>query len=482
MEFISREKGDTVFCKLTSKITSTPLLVTILSVAGLSGCIKVGPDFKTPDINIEGEFSRFGSVGPATPDNLAWWMELNDKKLDDLILRGAADNLDIKEVTARIQEAEALIRSTGLNAQIEGPLSVSSSRDQTESLPVQTSDARSVSTSYVFDLFGGYARDRERAVAIFQARNFDVGVTRLLFLSEIITSYIELRYWERILKLSNDINNNNTEILRIVRLRSQSGLSTEFEEQQAIARLARSNADIPVLKAQYEIEIFRLATLLNEPSSRIFTELSYQGVQLEPRSPPVSGFPIELLRNRPDVRAAERILAAETAAIGVATAALYPSLRIFAKQNYSELEVWNAAASLSAPILERGRLLSLRDAQIAKALQAEINWRKTVMDAVEDVQVAMREAEAWRQQITSLRTATAATIKLRKLSTEQYVSGLISLNELLDANTQLAESLLKEANAIREYALSWTRVQIATGRGWQGSLLGPAESKVAGSP
>lgn len=439
------------------------------------GCVRVGPNYETPGIALTVAFAGRQATEPGLALNSAWWHAFQDPKLTELLARGAAQNLDVKTALARIARAESLLRTTGLNAQTSGDASKVWARSRVESLSVNNDQSSTYDAGFVIDLFGGFARDRERALAAFEAAQFDVGVARLAVLAEITVAYIEARYHQALVGIIQSAIESDRQTLDLVTERQRLGLSTQLQRQQAITRLASTEAELPIHRAQFDVQIFRLATLLNEPAQPLMVEMRAHQGQLRPLAMPKAGVPADLLRNRPDIRLAERNLAAATAAIGVAQAQLYPSLTLTGTVTIQDpRNSWDFSRVLVLPVLNRGKLLGNRDAKIAAAHASDLEWRSAVRKAVEEVQAALLETRAWSEQGASLGRATRAAQRLVRLTTEQYDLGQVALSEVLVAKRQLASSREKLANARRQYALAWTRTQVAAGYGWAAQVR-PAE-------
>ena len=188
--------------------------------------------------------------------------------------------------------------------------------------------------------------------------------------------------------------------------------------------------------------------------------------QPNPPSSDAAGVPADLLRNRPDVRAAERELAAAVSAVGVAEAALYPSINLSGNVTVGDSESWSFGPTLSIPLLNRPLLAARRDAAVARVQQAEIEWRRTVLAAVEEVQSAQSTFARSRQRLAAQQRAVDSYTQLVALSREAYQLGTTTLFALLDAEQSLADAQVAAATARRDVAADWLALQIAAGKGW----------------
>jgi outer membrane protein, multidrug efflux system len=175
--------------------------------------------------------------------------------------------------------------------------------------------------------------------------------------------------------------------------------------------------------------------------------------------------PADLLRNRPDVQAAERRLAAAVAAVGVAEADLYPSLSLSGTVSAGDTATWSFGPALSLPIFNQGRLTAARDRAVAQAKEAELAWRSAIQSAVEDVQTELSRLAANRQRAARLTDVVTSTDRVLALSRETYRLGTTTLLDLLDAERSATAARLSLAQAYRDLATSFAGTQATVGRG-----------------
>jgi multidrug efflux system outer membrane protein len=405
----------------------------------------------------------------------SWWIGLQDPLLDELVSRGLAQNLDIRSARQRIRRAEASVGRTGLAAQISGGLSASAERERDSDGDINNRSALTASAAYVFDLFGGFRRGNERARASLDAARFDEGTVRLAYLSDIVDAYIKARYFQNTAWITRQAIQSRRATLNAVTRQLSVGVATRLDVAQAEAQLRTAEATLATLQANFETNVFRIATLLAEPAPPILARMESGARQPVPMPGTGTGTPADLLRNRPDIRAAERDLAAATAAIGVAEAALYPSLRLSGFVTEAEENTWSFGPMLSLPVLNRGVLTANRDEAVAEAAEAELAWRSEVLAAVEEVQSARSFTSYWRRQVAAQRAAAASTEEAYALSQRSFETGDILFSDLLDAERRALESRMALAAGLRDLATSWLRLQVATGRGWMAGTEQPSE-------
>lgn len=394
-----------------------------------------------------------------------WWQRLNDPMLDELVIRGAAQNLDVRSAIERITAANAVLGQTGLNAQTNGAVAANAQRLESDG-NAETSTNAVVNAGYVFDLFGGFTRGQERSVANLEAAQLDVGTIRLAYLADLTNSYLQARYFQEAAAITRQSIASRRETLSIVNERRAVEEATELEVQQARSLLASAQAPLPILVANFEVNVFHIATLLAEPATPLLEMMQSGAPQPRPSGFTTIGLPADLLRNRPDVRVAERNLAAATAQIGVAEAQLYPSVELTGTLGAGTGDQWSFGPFVTVPLLNRGVLRGRQQVAESNARGAELEWRNTVLQAVEDVQVALTLCLNWNKQIQHLERAAVSSRTVLRLSRESYQLGEATLTDVLDAERINANNRLALADARRNYAISWMQVQVATGRGW----------------
>lgn len=445
----------------------------------LFGCGTVGPDYQAPTVDLTTQFSAHPATQTLNGATMAWWAQLNDPLLSAFIQQGAAQNLDVKAALERITAANASLGGVGVNAQTDGGLAASVQRARNDS-SIQTTKNLQFNSQYVIDLFGGFARGREQALANYDAAQLDVGTARLAYLSDLTNSYLQARYFQAAAAITRQTVASRRKTLSLVQQRRDMNEATELELQQARSLLAAAEAPLPVLVANFESNVYHIATLLAAPADPILARMQAGSGQPRPNGAMTIGTPADLLRNRPDVRFAERNLAAATAAVGVAESQLYPSLSLQGTVGTGSTDYWQFGPSLSLPVFNRGFLRSRKMVALSRAREAEIGWRKSVLVAVEDVQSASSLYQSWNRQLQFLERAANASQTVLDLSQQSYREAAITLTDVLDAERQNASNQLAVADAARNYAITWMRLQVATGKGWAAeSLVSPAETQAA---
>ena len=407
----------------------------------VAGCA-VGTDYQRPEVAMETRFVGGNAEQIGAVATQQWWLNYKDSNLTSLVTRGLAQNLDVIAAGERIRQAQAELRTTGVNAAVDGSLTGSvttSGGDGTNG--TSTVESGTLGASLVIDLFGGIRREREAAVASLTAARAEEETVRLAWLAELIAAYSDARYYQEAMALTRTAIATREETVSITRSQFNAGAATEYEVAEAQALLSTARADLPQFAALFDANVYAIATLLNEPAGPIKAQMQKGAPQLSSPGGARTGVPADLLRNRPDVRSAEADLAAAVANVGVAEAALYPALSLSGTVGRTDAsDAWSFGPQLSLPVFNQGLLKASRDAQLSVARQAEIAWRASINEAVEDVQVAQSNLTRARQRAQLLRTAASDYGRALSLAQENYRNGAITLLNLLetDRNTNAA--------------------------------------------
>jgi NodT family efflux transporter outer membrane factor (OMF) lipoprotein len=465
-----------------------PLIVLLPAITALvlAGCAAVGPDYTRvkPDAPDEWHAELQGGLtaGSLEPETLAhWWSTLNDAELDSLVARAVNGNLDLKNARARVREARALrgISKAGLFPTLDAAASASKQRSSensgtgTES-KLYTAD---FDAGWELDIFGGVRRSVEAAQANLEATQEDLYDVLVSLLAEVALNYVEVRTFQARLAVTEANIKTQQETYDLNRSRYQAGIIDELPVQQSLRILETSRSQIPALKTGLEAAKNRLAVLLGEQPGKLHRELAAKRPIPELPKTVVIGIPAETLRHRPDIRRAERNLAAQTARIGVATADLYPKFRLFGTIGLESLSsgdflewasrTWSIGPGVSWNIFHGGAIRQNIEVQTARQEQALIQYEAAVLRAqeeVENVLVAYAKEQIRRE---SLAKAATAAQRAAIVAQDQYQAGLVDFNNVLDAQRSLLilQDQLDQSNGAVTSNL--IRLYKALGGGWK---------------
>ncbi len=456
-----------------------------LSMLLLSGCV-VGPDYQKPETALPAKFSESKS---ASADNVTlnpWWESFRDKRLNDLVHQGMNENLTVLQALERIDAAEANVIVAGagalpsLGASAEGTVSGQDGSFIRRSNPgtgISHTESKSISAglsaSWLIDFFGQYRRQKEAATASLDAAYDDVNVARLAYLSDLVSSYVNARYYQEALALSRKNLQSRRESLKLTNEIKEAGAASSLDVLQTEGLVNQTLADLPALETGFHQSANHIATLLGVPAATITSSLIKGSSQPMPRYATRTGVPADLIRNRPDIRAAERRLQAATAAIGVAEADLYPSIElggsIGAARNFNtkvgSLSSWSFGPTLSLPIFNGGALKAQVKIARSEAEQQYLTWKSTVLNAVEEVENAQTALIRDGQTVAALRKVVNSYEQTLNLARESYRGGASTILDVLDAERNVATARLSLASAIRQLARDYVSLNVAIGGG-----------------
>ncbi|QDA35828.1 efflux transporter outer membrane subunit (plasmid) [Paracoccus liaowanqingii] len=444
-------------------------VLSLTALMMITACAAVGPNpSDLPETRVQAAFDEGASGTVGVVGANAFWSGYQDRTLSRLIAGGLETSLDIIQANERIRAAAADLQGTQpLAAQITGDsASASRVRSGGEDQATGYTSNSSLSAGFVFDLFGGARRAREGASAAYASAEAEVQVTRLAWLAEVINAYSDARFNQQALALTRETIRAREGTLEVTRNMLSLGLATDYDIAQTEALLQTAQADLPSYEAQFNAQVYRLSTLLNLQAGPLMAQMQAGSGALRIPPGPGTGVPADLLRNRPDVRAAQQDLAQALAEVGVATADMLPSLSLSGTVSDSGgTQGWSFGPRLSLPVAGQGVLAATRTRRLSEARSADLAWRASVAAAVEDVQTSQSNLRRLRQRVTALDEAATSYDRAYDLARTNFEAGALPLVDLLDADRQRASARLQAASARNDAAAEWAALQIATGAG-----------------
>lgn len=449
------------------------LMLTV--VLPLQACM-VGPNYKPPASASLGVPDAYS--GPATngalPDISTWWTSFGDTELTSIIDRARHDNLDIAQAVARLKQArEGLVQArASLLPTVSG--SAGYSRSLLDSVGPRDNFSIGADASYQVDLFGGTRRSIEAARASEQASGYDLATVQTSIASEAARNYILARQYQAALKIARDSLAIQDDNLEIAGFRVQAGLVSSLDQEQARAQRAQTAAQIPTIEQNYAAAVNRLGVLTGQAPGALKAELdAVQPIPMGPADIP-TGIPGDVLRQRPDVRSAERTLGAATAQIGVQKAALYPALNITGNIGTSASALGSIAnvitgslfAGLTQLIFDGGRTRSRVRSQEAAAQGAFAAYKSTVLTSLEDVENALQALQAAKQRQREFAVALDASNAAAILARSQYRAGLTDITTLNNSEAALLSAQNGLNSARGDQAQAMVALYLALGGGW----------------
>ena len=466
----------------------------------VAGCT-VGPDYTKPKLELP---QRWKQQQQKTTDSMPvelkdWWTTLNDPILEGLIEQSAGANLDLREAWFRIEESRALRDfSSGRYApQVDAAASYMRSRDTRNgaaSIPGVSDDqinSHSVGfdSAWEIDLFGGIKRSVESSQAALEASVDNYHDVMITLYAEVARNYVEMRAIQSRLRYAQQNIDSQRETLKLTEDRFNAGISPELDVTQAKLNLANTESEVPSLRMAEIQAINRIAVLLGQFPQTFKAQLrAVKPIPTPSEQIPV-GLPADLLRRRPDIRRAERELAAQTAGIGVATADLYPSFSLtgtfhLKAESPSDMTDMSSRAYSFGPglrwnIFSGNRVRNNIKIAEARTEQAAVRYERAVLSAVEEVEAALTAYMQEHERRNALDRSTAASKKAVELVESLYRNELTDFQNVLDMQRTLFLQQDKLAVSRGQVVLSLIRIYKAIGGGWYSDALEQA-SDVAG--
>ncbi|MEC5388057.1 efflux transporter outer membrane subunit [Uliginosibacterium sp. H3] len=459
------------------------LFLPTLACLSMAACT-VGPDYKRPDEPTQTDwYNNAGAkngTGKADAAHLAqWWKQLGDPTLDKLIETALSNSPTIQTAQARLRESRARrnLQSVQDAPNVSGGLSASRNGTRTDTTNTSSHNfSASLDASWEIDIFGGQRRALEAADASLAATAADLNATRVSLAAEVATDYIALRTDQVRLAVARANLISRDQTTQLTEWRNQAQLVSGLEVNQARSNAEQTRSTVPALVRAIEDDKLTLALLLGLSRTEVEALLPEGSLPMPPATIAV-GIPADTLRQRPDVMAAERRLAAQTAQIGVAEAARYPSLKLSGSIGAEALSLGgllsgdiltnSLVAGLAAPIFDAGRITQNIEIQSAVQEQTLIAYRQTVNQALNDVEKALNAWVRSSERLQVLQGAVDAAREAARLATIRFQAGQTDLLTQLDTQrTQLTqEELLAGAQGDRANTL--IQLYKALGGGWQ---------------
>ena len=466
----------------------------LLAVSIFLGGCKVGPDFAAPHSYAPDSFSHVGDEGFGGPSAIAvaksvdaqWWRLLGDPALEQLIQRAVAGNLDVKLASARVYEARSQRAVIAADAYPRVDLDANASRSRQSKNTAQSSfvGGRNVNlfqagfdANWELDFFGRVSRNVEAADADIQSIEEDRRDVLVTLVSEVARNYIELRGAQQRLDIAHRNIQTQQDTLDIASSRHRAGLTSDLDVAQAESSLSNVRATVPPLDRSAQAAIHRLGVLLGKPPGALAEELAASSsVPGLPPEVPV-GLPSELLRRRPDIRRAERELAAATARIGVASAELYPRFSLtgsfgFAAEKVPSLpdassRFWSFGPAMKWPVLDWQRIRSNIRVQEARTEESLLRYEQAVLRAFEDTENALTGYTREQARRRLLADSVASNQRAFNLANDLYKSGITDFQRVLDSQRSLFNSQDALSDSDRAVASNLVALYKALGGGWE---------------
>jgi len=464
-----------------------------LSSLILSACA-VGPDYQQPPSKLPDSFANADHAEYSDRDiEQGWWKLFNDAQLMTLIEQTVNHNYDIQAARANLGQARAMYLEAGLNLlpqvtthdNYTDTLRSTSSMNNRAYVPRGLHLLNSGFDAYwEVDFFGRVRRNVEATndeVDAQEATLRDIGVS---LIAEAARNYFELRGLQRQLEVAEKNATNQSETLSLTRVKLSNGRGTELDTSRALAQMETTRATIPGLKTAIARNIHRLSVLTGQIPSALTEILSTP--QASPKAPDTIqiGNPAQLLKRRPDIRVAERSLAAATARIGVAIGDLFPRVTFvgtialegdtLGSMVTPGSDSYSFGPRISWAFLDMGRVYARIKAADARAESSLAQYQQTVLNALEETENALVTYNQERIRRASLATAAQASERANELAHLRYQAGVADFLTVLDTELRLLQDQSELAQSETATATALTAVYKALGGGWEAAQANAA--------
>jgi NodT family efflux transporter outer membrane factor (OMF) lipoprotein len=473
--------------------------------AALTACA-VGPDYYAPNMRLVPLGDDSSALRPANHAALPldkWWLGFNDPVLNVIVERALQENLDLAIAIARVTQARAM--ASGADAQLlpSGELNASalasrqSLRGSTGAMagssPGFKRNVHDLSVgstaSWELDLFGGLRRNAAAAGNVAQASEADHAGVRVIVAADAADTYFQIRGYQARIAIAEKQIETDEQLLKLVQRRYSAGAAQGLEVAQADALVKSARATVPQLRIALKIQLNRLSVLMGTQPGMYPDALRELRPIASVPSVPTSAEPVQILRRRPDVIAAERRLAASSERIGVAISEYYPKLSIAGILGFNSLSGGNLFASSAFQAAGGGTLrwrlfdFGKVDAEVARAkgsnAEALALYRRSVLQAAEDVENAFVSLAQTQIHSLQIDDQVKALSKARDLSERAYRAGTITLTDVLLADQQLLSARDQLDASRASTARAAVAVYRALGGGWDAFATPAVNTKLA---
>jgi NodT family efflux transporter outer membrane factor (OMF) lipoprotein len=460
---------------------------------------KLGPDFKAPAPDLPDHY--VGTAAAETTADQTWWHEFNDPELDRLEEATRRGNLDLQAGLLRIVEARTQVQVARAEGLPSLKATASYNRDQLGAAGILKAQGGTFGgttlapglvsaitapinlyqagfdASWELDLFGKVSRSVEASKAqseeAVESRN-DMLVS---LEAEVAQDYLQLRAAQVLKSITGGLIKDAIEVLDLTVNRQQHGLAQQGDVESARAQVATLKSQLPEYDQTIAVSRHALAVLTGQTPAALDAELDAAGdLPIMPRSIPV-GLPSTLARRRPDIREAESTLHAATAQIGVAVASMYPDISLagtFGLRNTASNYLFNwsskfytAGSTISLPLFQGGALVGNVKIAKAEAGVAALNYRKTVLTALQEVEDSLVGLNQDAIRLTALRDTVDADQRALDLGTDAYKAGLVNYIRVLNLELQANQAREQLAQASLTQATDTVKLYKALGGGWE---------------
>jgi len=445
----------------------------------LTGCFKVGPDYKRPDIVTPTHWRNTETDTLLKATNSQWWKQLGDPVLNRLITQAVQGNYDLKIAIANVEQYMGLYGSTRANLfpQISGSFTYQHPQLASSPLPQFRNKQDYLNLggglNWQIDIWGALRRANEAAMAELLSQEATRQAVMLTLVSQVAQTYITLRQLDRQLEITKVTVATLKEGLHINTIRFQEGYTSELEVEQTDSEYQRRSAQIPQYEQSIALTENALNVLLGKNPGPVERGLPLDKLKL-PRVP--AGLPSDLLIRRPDIAQAEQQLIAANAQIGVARAQYFPTIALTGNVGQISTQAaslfspganfWSIGSAIATPIFTAGKIAG--QVQAAEAVQkaALANYKLTIITGFSEFENALVSLIKTKEQAEKQVKRVGANKKYFNLSRIRYEEGYVDYITELDAIRQLFDAQVEETSVRAETYSSAINLYLAMGGGW----------------
>lgn len=457
-------------------------LLPALAISALMvGCAAQKPVTRPAEPAVPSHWRSVPDTRPRDTAALAeWWRQFRDPVLDALVADALAANPDMNSAQAQLREARARrdVSAAALGVTVTGSATAGRAKSSRESGGGTTRNnfQAGFDASWEPDVFGGLRRGLEASEADLDASLENLRDVRVSLVAEVARNYVELRTGERRLAIAERNLATLEETHDLTRWRHQAGLATELDEAQARTQVEQTRAALPALRTAIVEARHRLAILLGRAPDEMDARLGQAGDIPDADDRVSMGIPAETLRQRPDVRAAERQVAAQAARLAEAEAARFPSFSLGGSLGLQSLAVnrllssdagtASLLAGITAPLFDAGRIrgnIAIQDALLEQAVEG---YRAAILNALGDVENALAALANGRARQAELGRATASSRTAHRIALDRYAAGLIDFQSVLDSQRTLLGLEDQLVSGTGEQTTALIQLYKAMGGGW----------------
>lgn len=436
----------------------------------LAGCARV--NFAAPKADLAESFD--GAAPSRGAQGVSWWQSFNDKTLNQLIASGHARNLDLRQAVEAIKISGAAQQATAAADLPQISAMGAASRSQTEPYGISESSTSGLNASWILDIFGANHNARKAAEARLDASTYGAEATKLMIEGAIASAYTDLRFYQASVALTRRSIASRRSSLAITRKQVEIGDSARLDLLQAEQLVAEGEAQLPGYEVGFDQALARLASLTAQRSATLRPMLQKGGAQPRPHFKAGVGLPADVIRARPDVTVNERLYAAAAYEVGVAKAQFYPSVRLSGNLSATAIRAganitdWAVGPALDLPIFRGGaNRANLRGAE-ARAVQAKLSWEASVLQAIEEVEVALAAYNRDARNISAQQRLVDTGKQAVDLTRNNYALGESTFMQILESERSYLGAQQGLAIAERQRSLNFISLSLASAGGSQG--------------